>query len=212
MGSPSIDYATEAVSQTVNVPSDAFDENLNTFYASYDAEYAWVGLDLGSPHIISRVSFVPAGNPIGYMQLGVFEGANEPDFSDAIPFFIIKDAPVIKQMNTYDVACSRGFRYVRYVGPNGSHCNVAELAFYGTEGEGDDSRLYQMTSQPLVVIHTVDNAEVTSRETYLDGWIAIISDSGTTFYTDTLKIRGRGNGSWDVQRRTERHLSACRQD
>ena len=198
MGSPSIDYATETMSQTVNSPSEAFDDNLSTFYASYDAEYAWVGLDLGSPHIITRVSVMPAGNPIGYMQLGVFEGANEPDFSDAIPFFIIKDAPIIKQLNTYDVSCSRGFRYVRYVGPNGSHCNVAELAFYGTEGEGDDSRLYQMTSQPLVVIHTVDNAEVTSRETYLDGWIAVISDGGTTFYTDTLKIRGRGNGSWDV--------------
>ncbi len=60
MGSPSIDYATEAVSQTVNVPSDAFDENLNTFYASYDAEYAWVGLDLGSPHIIRRGMYIIA--------------------------------------------------------------------------------------------------------------------------------------------------------
>ena len=129
MGSPSIDYATETMSLTVNSPSEAFDDNLSTFYASYDAEYAWVGLDLGSPHVITRVSVVPAGNPIGYMQLGVFEGANEPDFSDAIPFFIIKDAPIIKQLNTYDVSCSRGFRYVRYVGPNGSHCNVAELAF-----------------------------------------------------------------------------------
>ena len=198
IGSPSIDYASQTVSETVNTPSDAFDENLNTFYASYDAQYAWVGLDLGSPHIIDRVSFVPAANPTGYMQLGVFEGANQPDFSDAIPFFIIKDAPVIKQQNTYDVACSRGFRYVRYVGPDGSHCNVAELAFYGTEGEGDDSHLYQMTSQPLLVIHTVDNAEVTSRETYVDGWLSIISDEGTTFFTDTLKIRGRGNGSWDV--------------
>ena len=198
MGSPAVDYISGTVSETVNTPSCAFDENLNTIYASYDAQYAWVGLDLGSPHIISQVSFVPAGNPIGDMRLGVFEGANEADFSDAIPFFIIKDAPIIKKQNTYDVSCSRGFRYVRYVGPADSHCNVAELAFYGTEGEGDDSHLYQMTSQPLVVIHTVDNAEVTNRETYVDGWISIISDGGSTFFTDTLKIRGRGNGSWEV--------------
>ena len=198
MGSPAVDYASGTVSETVNNPSCAFDGNFNTIYASYDAQYAWVGLDLGSPHIISQVSFVPAGNPIGDMRLGVFEGANEADFSDAIPFFIIKDAPIIKKQNTYDVSCSRGFRYVRYVGPADSHCNVAELAFYGTEGEGDDSHLYQMTSQPLVVIHTVDNAEVTSRETYIDGWISIISDGGSTFFTDTLKIRGRGNGSWEV--------------
>ena len=198
MGSPAVDYASGTVSETVNIPSNAFDENFNTIYASYDGQYAWVGLDLGSPHVISQVSIVPAGNPIGDMRLGVFEGANEADFSDAIPFFIIKDAPIIKKPNTYDVSCSRGFRYVRYVGPADSHCNVAELAFYGTEGEGDDSHLYQMTSQPLVVIHTVDNAEVTDRETYIDGWISIVSDGGTTFFTDTLKIRGRGNGSWEV--------------
>ena len=198
MGSPSYDYISGTVSETVNIPADAFDGDYNTFYASDASQYAWVGLDLGSPHVIDRVSFVPGANPAGIMQLGVFEGANNADFSDAIPFFIIKDAPIIKQLNTYDVNCSRGFRYVRYVGPDGSHCNVAELMFYGTEGEGDDSHLYQMTNLPLVVIRTVDDAEVTSRETFLDGWISIISDGGTTFFTDTLKIRGRGNGSWDV--------------
>ena len=113
MGSPAVDYASGTVSETVNNPSCAFDGNFNTIYASYDAQYAWVGLDLGSPHIISQVSGVPAGNPIGDMRVGVFEGANEADFSDAIPFFIIKDAPIIKKQNTYDVSCSRGFRYVR---------------------------------------------------------------------------------------------------
>ena len=198
IGSPAVDYASGTVSETVNTPANAFDGDFNTFYASYAFQYAWVGLDLGSPHVINRVSFVPAANPKGDMRLGVFEGANQPDFSDAIPFFIIKDTPIVKQVNTCEVNCSRGFRYVRYVGPADSQCNVAELAFYGTEGEGDDSQLYQMTNQPLVVIHTVDNAEVTSRETYIDGWLSIISDGGTTFFTDTLKIRGRGNGSWDV--------------
>ena len=198
MGSRSIDYASGKVSQTVNTPSAAFDADPTTFYASYDAKYAWVGLDLGSPHVIDRVSFAPATEPAGIMQLGVFEGANEPDFSDAIPFHVIKDEPASGETSTQDVACSRGFRYVRYIGPNGSHCNVAELSFYGTEGKGDDSRLYQMTNQPLLIIHTVNNAEVTSRETYLDGWLSVISEDGTSFFTDTLKIRGRGNGSWDV--------------
>lgn len=80
MGSPSVDYTLGAVSETVNTPQDAFDEDFRTFYASDDGQYAWVGLDLGMPHVIDRVSFVPAGNHIGNMQLGVFEGANEADF------------------------------------------------------------------------------------------------------------------------------------
>ena len=198
IGSPSIDYATESVSQTANLPANAFDGDLSTFYASYADQYAWVGLDLGRKCVIDRVGYAPSASPSGVMQLGVFEGANEADFSDAIPFHIIKEAPTEGQMSTCEVDCSRGFRYVRYVGPSESHCNVAELEFYGQEGEGDDSRLYQMTNLPLLVIHTGDEAEVTSRETYLDGWLSIVSDGGSGFFTDSLKIRGRGGGSWDV--------------
>lgn len=55
-----------------------------------------------------------------------------------------------------------------------------------------------MLLKGVIILHTLFDAEVTSRETYFDGWISIISDGGTTFYTDTLKICGRGNGSWDV--------------
>ena len=198
IGSPSIDYANHKVSKEKNLPADAFDGNTGTFYASYADTYAWVGLDLGQKYVIDSVGFVPAADPAGTMQLGVFEGANQPDFSDAIPFHVIKDAPAKGQKAGAGVSCSRGFRYVRYVGPSESHCNVAELEFYGTEGEGDDSRLYQMTNLPLLVIRTQGEAEVTSRETYLDGWLSIISGDGCEFFTDTLKIRGRGGGSWDV--------------
>ena len=48
-----------------------------------------------------------------------------------------------------------------------------------------------MLLKGVIILHTLFDAEVTSRETYFDGWIAVISEGGTTFYTDTLKIRGR---------------------
>ena len=198
LGSPSIDYANNTVSQEKNLPADAFDGDATTFYASYADMYAWVGLDLGRKCVIDSVSFIPASNPKGNMQLGVFEGANRPDFSDAIPFHVIKHAPAEGQKAGVGVSCSRGFRYVRYVGPSESHCNVAELAFYGSDGEGDDSRLYQMTNLPLLVIRTQDDKEVTSRDEYIDGWLSMVSGDGSEFFTDTLKIRGRGGGSWAV--------------
>ena len=198
IGSPSVDYASGGRSLTVNQPSAAFDADMATYYASYGMQYTWVGLDLGRPHVISFVRFAASSSPEGNMQLGVFEGANEADFSDAIPFCVVKDSPLGGRLYTERVTCSRGFRYVRYVGPEGSRCNVAELEFYGTEGAGDDSRLYQLTNLPLVVIRTLGEAEVTSRVTYIDGWLTTISNDGTTFFTDTLKIRGRGNGSWEV--------------
>ena len=47
MGSLSVDYNNGSVSTTVNQPANAFDGNLDTYYASYARSYTWVGLDLG---------------------------------------------------------------------------------------------------------------------------------------------------------------------
>ena len=62
-----------------------------------------------------------------------------------------------------DVNVSRGFRYVRYVGGSGSYCYVAELKFYGHQGEGDDSQFYQITNLPTLSIHVENNILPTNR-------------------------------------------------
>ena len=82
----SVDYGTDSESTTVNTRECAFDGNLNTYFAAYDRSYAWVGLDLGEPHIITRIGWAPAKRSRGdeRILLGVFEGANTPDFMDAI--------------------------------------------------------------------------------------------------------------------------------
>ncbi|MEE1235831.1 MAG: hypothetical protein UHS50_09145, partial [Bacteroidaceae bacterium] len=55
IGSTSVDYTTGSPSTTVNTPQCAFDGDLNSFYASYDRSFTWVGLDLGTPQVITRV-------------------------------------------------------------------------------------------------------------------------------------------------------------
>ena len=87
IGSPSVDYNTGNVSTTVNQPSDAFDGNTNTFYASYAKSRTWVGLDLGKPHVITRVGWCPRNASVGpsRVQLAIFEASNSPDFLDAVP-------------------------------------------------------------------------------------------------------------------------------
>ncbi|MDR0546896.1 MAG: CotH kinase family protein, partial [Dysgonamonadaceae bacterium] len=99
-------------------------------------------------------------------------------------------------MTTQNINNSRGFRYVRYVGPNNVRCNIAELAFYGYPGEGDDSHLAQTTNIPDVIIHTTDCQDILDRENYIKGIVSFISGDGATFYTDSVEIRGRGNYSW----------------
>lgn len=210
ISSPSVDYGSGA-----NVAENVFDGNFETFYASQDRSYTWVGLDLGKPYVIGKISFAPRTGYANRMLLGVFEGANEPDFSDAIPFYIIAKQPSEKRFTYADIKCSRGFRYVRYVGPNDVRCNVSEMRFYGTEGEGDDTGLWTPSALPVITIHTTDAREVNSRSTYIDGTYSAIystkidgtparSDGGTKIQSDTLQIRGRGNASWGFPKKPYR--------
>ena len=192
-----VDYTTFNKSTTINTCAMAFDGNLDTFFASWERNYTWAGLDLGTPHIITKVGWSPRNDGQGEkrMVLGMFEGANREDFMDALPLYIITEKGTIGQLSHGEVSCSRGFRYVRYVGPADARCNVAELEFYGHEGEGDDSHLMQLTNLPVVTIHTKDNVEPYDKEHLIEAQITIISDNGATVLSEPGTIRERGNAS-----------------
>ena len=170
--------------------SYAFDGSYTTKFTASESDFSWVGLDLGKEYVIDRVGWVSA-----YGILGVFQGANSPDFSDAIPIWVIKTS----QNGTIqyaDVNCSRGFRYVRYVGPTGSYASVAELEFYGTAGKGDDSHLWQITNLPTVSINTVNGVIPFDKVTEISSTVIIISENGTNVLQKSeTGIRERGNGS-----------------
>ena len=198
IGTPvSVDYKTNDQTTEVNTCADAFDGDLSTFFASYDRSYTWAGLDLGRPHVITRVGWSPRNDGQGEKRvlLGVFEGANSPDFMDALPLYIITEKGKIGQMSYADVDCSRGFRYVRYVGPSDARCNIAELEFYGHEGVGDDNHLYQITNLPTVSIHTKDGVIPPDKEHQIVSQLTIISDNGTKLLSAPGTTRERGNAS-----------------
>jgi len=195
----SVDYSTGNPSTTVNTKSNAFDGNLNTYFASYDRSGTWVGLDLGEKYIITKIAYAPRNDYDGGPQrlvLGIFEGANKPDFSDAVPLLMVTETPPMNVMTEQSVNCSKGFRYIRYVGPNDVRCNIAEIAFYGYKGEGNNSYFPQLTNLPTVTIHTVNAVDITSKETYVQGYVSFIYNNGKNIYSDNLDIRGRGNASW----------------
>ena len=202
----SVDYANgNAKSTTANTKDNVFDGRYDTFFASYDRSRTWVGLDLGEKHIITKVGWSPRIDQQQRVELALFEGANEPDFSDALPIWIIKETGVNRTMHYADINCSRGFRYVRYVSPNDVRCNLAELEFYGYKGEGDDSHLYQLTNLPTVVVNIAGGEEVIEKEKNLISNVYIVSENGTElFATSGTEIRGRGNASWDFPKKPYR--------
>lgn len=194
----SFDYNnTGNPSFSVNTAQMAFDGSMDSYFAAWDVSYGWVGLDLGSPHIITIVGWAPRKNSVGPngVLLGVFEGSNRPDFMDAVPLHLIDNESLVGQMNYTSVKCSRGFRYVRYVGPYSMRSGIAELEFYGEQGEGDDSQLCQLTNIPVVSIHTKDNQIPFDKETDIEGYVSIISQDGKHILSDTITIRERGNAS-----------------
>lgn len=202
--SQTVDYSTFECSYTVNTAANAFDGDLQTIFATCERSNTWAGLDLGEKHVITKIAYCPRAAHQDRLLLGVFEGANNPDFGDAIRIFLISETPQDNVLTPQTVNCSRGFRYVRYIGPNDKRCNVAELEFYGYKSAGDDKKLTQITQLPTVSIHTKNGEDIIVKEKYIKGIVSIVSENGAEFFSDSLEIRGRGNASWDFPKKPYR--------
>ena len=165
-----------------------------------DKNNNWSGLDLGAPHVITKVGWA-SSKPV---QLGVFEGANSPDFMDALPIYLIEENADDAGMTYADISCSRGFRYVRYFSPASARGQVPELEFYGHQGEGDDSHFFQVTNLPTVVIHTLNDEKPYDKVHEIVSQLSIISDNGTKLLSEPGTIRERGNASRDFPKKPYR--------
>ena len=171
-----------------------------------DKNNVWIGFDLGKPHVITKVGWMPTveGQVVSQVVLGVFEGANCPDFMDALPFYMIEEKAKNSRMTYGDVNCSRGFRYVRFVKPANASHNLAELEFYGHQGEGENSHLYQLTNLPTVCIHTLNDEIPYDKEHEIVSQLTIISENGTKLLSEPGSIRERGNASRDFPKKPYR--------
>ena len=175
----------------------AFDNTMSTYYSTSSSAFGWIGLDLGEPHIITRIDYTPAPGSQGAdrMWLSLFEGANSPDFMDALPLHLIAEKPSPNTATAAYVNVSRGFRYVRYVGGSGSYCNIAELQIYGHAGKGDDSQFYQITNLPTLSVHVKDNILPTVKGEDFESNSVLIYENGTMLQEYPILFRVRGNYS-----------------
>jgi hypothetical protein len=116
-----------------NTKEKAFDGNLATFFDAPTVSGAWVGLDLGASNrmAVSTIRFCPRANWSPRMVSGVFEGANQADFSDAVNLYTVGYAPPEGVFTTIALKNRSVFRYLRYVSPPDGSCNVSEIQFYG---------------------------------------------------------------------------------
>lgn len=193
-------------SKPLSRQSSAFDDSGNSTFYSDDSSMSWIGLDLGKPHVITCIGYQSKNSSGGAkrMLLGVFEGSNDPSFMDAIPLFLIAQQPVAGVLTWQDIHVSRGFRYVRYVGPADAHSECAELKFCGYEGEGDDSQFYQVTKLPTLSIHVKDNGVPTHKGQDFESHLTVTYEGGTLIQQYPILTRVRGNFSASHENRPYR--------
>lgn len=192
-----VDYNTGKMTTEINTVNNLFDGDFDTYFATYNRSYTWGGLDLGTPHVIERVGWAPRNDyweGPDRVKMAVIQGANSPDWLDAVPLYIITESAEANVLTYADVNCSKGFRYVRYVSPSNKRCNLAELEFYGHEGEGDESNMFQFTNSPTVAINTVDAREPFDKETDITCNVIILDNSGYNLSASGT-VRERGNSS-----------------
>ena len=113
-----------------NTREKAFDGNTSSFFDAADGNGNWAGLDLGTAQVITQVRYFPRSDQAGRMNGGLFQGSNTADFSSGVvTLHTISGTPPVA-FATVTISNGTSFRYVRYLAPNNSYGNVAELEFY----------------------------------------------------------------------------------
>ena len=108
--------------------SDPFEVNVSNRFSSFTPS--------GRAQRVTLYAKYPLHNDEKYQKRmvgGVFEGSNDPDFRRKETLFIIEEKPERLYTEGYSYSHTP-YRYVRYVGPDDSHCCVAEVAFYEVGG------------------------------------------------------------------------------
>jgi hypothetical protein len=133
------------------------------------------------------------------MHDGSFEGANKPDFSDAQVLHVIKEP---QTCNTVKITNPNKFRYVRYVSPEKSCCNVAELKFFGKSPEELKGTIISTPCQASLAgfVLTPDKAFDNDILTYFEakeedgGWIGMDLNKEQIITEIQYMPRNDGNG------------------
>ncbi len=179
-----------------NTREKAMDGDLDTFFEAPIADGAWVGLDLGPGPgaLVTSVQFAPREEWASAMIGGVFQGANNSNFTDAVTLYTVTTQPNEGGLTTVTVSNPTRFRYLRYLGPDGSYGNIAEVLFFGQMPPPPPTGLKALPSNGQISLSWNASPNATSyylkRATVRGGPYTTIRTNTTTSYVNTGLING----------------------
>lgn len=110
----------------------ASDGDPDTYFDYVNADGGYTGIDLGAGNAsrISTIVFSPRTGFEPRMVGGRFQGANSnpTNNSSYTTLYTVSETP--SPNTTVVVNTPTEYRYLRYIGPDGSYGNIAEMAFY----------------------------------------------------------------------------------
>jgi O-glycosyl hydrolase len=134
-GTPSAN-TTSSWNNSGNTFANVFDGNTATFFDAPNPDGNWVQLDLGSADTITQIQYAPRVGYESRMIGGVFEASNDPTFTaNVVTLGTITAAPA-DGLTILPVTATGTYRYVRYVAPDNSSGNIAEMQVYGVPPTG----------------------------------------------------------------------------
>jgi len=144
----------------------AYDGDPNTYFDAAAADGAFAGIDLGEGNAaqVTKIRFHPRLGNADRMAGGRFQGSNVATDTGYVDLYIIPATTIPgTTWNTVVLTNTQSFRYLRYLGPDGSHGNVAEVEFW-TVG-----RTRVVTGTPFGVGPSWGNNPNTTYEKVFDG-------------------------------------------
>lgn len=143
-----------------------------------------------------KFPFLGKFSDINYkMGGGLFQGSNDADFSNATNFYRFEG---VTNGNWYDIPVKNAneYKYLRYLGPAGSHCNINELAFYDKDGKKLVGKIIGTDGEPKKTKETVFDGDILTGFHALgaDGqWVGIRLDNPSKVGRIRFIARNDGN-------------------
>lgn len=160
-------------------------------------------MELNSDYIITKIAWTKnEDNKLNYL-LGVFEAANDPSFSDAIPIAMIKDQEVLDEINYIDVKITKYYKYLRYTPPISflyqRNNDISPIKLYGKPASVINTNLqkdFQPTNLPLITIYTQNSTDPVSKEEKIDCEVSIVNEEKTVLKENaTIRVRGKSTSA-----------------
>lgn len=113
-----------------NTIAKAFDGNTATYVDLATPTGGWAGLDLGAAKVVTEIRFAPRAGWAWRMPGGRFQASSVADFSTNVVTLATIAAAPTQPLTSIAIPGAGSFRYVRYLGPDGSYGNIGEAQFF----------------------------------------------------------------------------------